>query len=282
MKYIIFLMLLILFYFSLSATITFYYVAWYDHVNFRSQADDMEWRRRIHAVPIFAGVLAESFSFFFHVATFPLRFIYDRLPLFTRNSDRPPILMVHGWGSGSHSFIMLHTWLKIKGYRNIYAMTYRPRFRNAAKLAEQISDKINSIISDTSAGKIDVVTHSMGGILVRYAIKYLGSNGQIRRAVTIGGPHMGTGISVFVPFGTNPLQMTYKSRFLTELADGGMTPGDVSYVSIYSEFDSFVLPQHSANLGTDARNITVPYHGHLTLLYSPKVIRIVEQELSRK
>jgi hypothetical protein len=69
---------------------------------------------------------------------------------------------------------------------------------------------------------------------------------------------------------------------LTDLASGGMTCGDTHYVSIYSDFDNFIIPQDSSRLGADATNINVPLHGHIFLLYSFHVIRLIIKELRRE
>jgi triacylglycerol lipase len=119
----------------------------------------------------------------------------------------------------------------------------------------------------------------MGGVLTRYAIKNAGAKGKVKKLITLGSPHMGSRVAAFVPMGKNTLQMAYKSRFLKELAKNGMTPGDTKYVSIYSDFDNFIIPQDSSNLGEKAKNIKVPFHGHLRLLYSSRVIRLIADEL---
>jgi hypothetical protein len=58
-----------------------------------------------------------------------------------------------------------------------------------------------------------------------------------------------------------------------------LTPGDIDYISIYSDFDNFIIPQDSSDLGSQAKNIKIPYHGHITLVYSYKVIKLILKEL---
>lgn len=77
----------------------------------------------------------------------------------------------------------------------------------------------------------------------------------------------------------NTLQLSYQSSFLKELANDGMTPGDTAYVSIYSDFDNFIIPQDSSNLGENAKNIKVPFHGHIRFLYSFRIVRLILKEL---
>ena len=158
-------------------------------------------------------------------------------------------------------------------------MTYRPVFADARKLASQVAEKIDFVRQKTGSSKINVISHSMGGVLTRYAIKNAGANGKVEKLISLCGPHMGSRVAAFVPMGKNTLQMSYKSSFLNELASDGMTPGDTEYVSIYSDFDNFIIPQDSSDLGENAKNIKVPFHGHIHLLYSFHVIRLIIKEL---
>ncbi len=143
-----------------------------------------------------------------------------------------------------------------------------------------MADKIDAVLLETGAPQLICITHSMGGVLTRYAIKNLGADGKVKKVITLGGPHMGSRIAVFAPFGRNTLQMTYQSQFVKELAKGGMTPGSAEYVSIWSDFDNMVLPPHSSDLGKGAKNLKVPFHGHVYLVYSPQVLKLIEEELA--
>ncbi len=274
---IVFLIMLVLAFITLG-NLCLYVIAWYEHINFRSKADDKKWRR-IRLWPRLWGFFLETVSLWIQVFTTPLLLVYNRHPKKPVKDDRPPVLMVHGWGSGSHSFIFVHAFLKLAGYKNMYAMTYRPILSGAERLAKQVANKIDYITKTTGAEQVDVITHSMGGVLTRYAIKNLGADGKVRKVIALGGPHMGSRLSMFIPMGKNTLQMTYKSDFVTELAKGGMTPGSAQYVSIYSDFDNFVFPTDSSNLGDGAKNIKIPLHGHNYLLYSPTVMGLIKQEL---
>jgi hypothetical protein len=118
--------------------------------------------------------------------------------------------------------------------------------------------------------------------LARYVIKNFGAGKKIDKLIALGGPHMGSRVSTFMPIGKNTLQISYKSQFMLELADKKMTPGATKYVSIYSDFDNFVIPQHSSDLGSDAKNIKVSYHGHIHLLYSYQVIQLIIDELQQE
>ena len=184
---------------------------------------------------------------------------------------------MHGWGANSACFLVIQLWLKLRGYKNVYAVSVTPPVIDARKLAAQLVRHVDSALAATGAQKVHIVAHSMGGLLTRYAIKYLGLDNKVDKVITLGSPHRGSKLAGMLPPHGNVPQMRYRSALLDELADGGLTPGNgVRYYSIYSEFDNFVLPVHSAVLDDDAQNIHVAYHGHVALLYSPVVFSLIE------
>ncbi|MDZ7832461.1 MAG: alpha/beta fold hydrolase [Desulfobacterales bacterium] len=277
---IIIYILLILYLIALIATINLYFVAWYDYVNFRAaQPDSGEWRQSIHTGRMLLYVFLESLALFFHVITQPLRYLFDRMPPKKVSDPRPPILLVHGWSSGSHAFMLISWYLKRKKFKNIYTMTYRPVMADLEGLSQKVADRINEVLKKTGAEKVNIVAHSLGGVLARYAIKNLYMEDKVSRLISIGSPHRGSRVAALWPYGRNTLQLLYESDFIKALEEGGLTPGRVKYVSIYSAFDNFIIPQESANLGDSAVNHKLSYHGHLRLLYSHKVNRLVREAL---
>lgn len=224
------------------------------------------------------AVGAEALAFALLVLTYPLRIIHDLTPFRAQARGENPILLVHGWGANSACFLIIQVWLKWRGYKNVYAVSYTPPVIDARKLAAQLARHIDKALAATGADKVHVVAHSMGGLLTRYAIKNLGMADKIDKVITLGSPHMGSKLAGMLPGSGNIPQMRYQSEFARDLADGGLTPGrNVRYFSIYSEFDNFVLPSHSSVLDGTADNIHVPYHGHVALLYSPAVFTLITQ-----
>jgi triacylglycerol esterase/lipase EstA (alpha/beta hydrolase family) len=192
---------------------------------------------------------------------------------------RFPILFIHGWSSGSHAFMLIARYLKRKKIKNLHTMTYRPVMADLEWLSQKVADRINEVLNATGAAKVNIIAHSLGGVLTRYAVKNLYMGDKVNLLISIGSPHCGSRVAALWPYGRNTLQLLYESDFMKDLADGGLTPGRVKYVSIYSAFDNFVIPQESANLGEGAINHKLSYHGHLRLLYSHKVNRLIREAL---
>jgi triacylglycerol lipase len=134
-------------------TTSLYIVVWYDAVNFRTRTDEGQWRKEIRCFQIFKGIVIESACLFFKIITTPLRFYFDRNLKMPVPDSRTPVLFVHGWGSGCHAFLIISQLLKKQGFKNLYFMTYRPIFADAARLADLVAEKIDFVRQKTGLPK---------------------------------------------------------------------------------------------------------------------------------
>lgn len=90
--------------------------------------------------------------------------------------------------------------LKSEGYeedKDLFIFPYDWRLDTADNVngvseskVESLKDKIDSILESTWSSKVDMVAHSMGGLLAKYYIKYVDRN-KIDKFIDIGTPHLG-------------------------------------------------------------------------------------------
>lgn len=112
---------------------------------------------------------------------------------------RKPILLVHGLWSNSHMWDKMVGWLQNDGFI-VYTMDYPNVASPAAVATNQFDDRIQAIKKEFSqqynvnVSKIDVIAHSMGGVIARYYInQFQGSpNVDIHTLITVGTPHKGS------------------------------------------------------------------------------------------
>lgn len=263
-----------------AQTAWFYIVWYYDRRNFPDQARVQGEDNQVQLVPGLVAVVLEWLAISFLVLTYPLRLLHDASPVRTREHGKTPIIFVHGYGGNSANMAWMQLMLKRRGHANVYAVSYTPPTINARKLAQQVTDHVNRILAATGAEQATLVCHSMGGPLTRYALLNLGLAGKVDKVITIGSPHRGSRIAALFPAQGAAAQLRYESAFIRELDEADPTPGGARFYSIYSNFDNFVMPSWSAELGGNCTNIHVPYHGHCALLYSPKVLAQVERCLA--
>jgi len=159
----IFDILFILFIIISISTLSLYLISYYDIMNCGQSGSLERWPQNIPAGSIAKGIIVEILSSFTHMLTYPLLLFYNRLSMSDLSCTKSPILLVHGWGSGSHAFFLMHWFLKKKGYTNIVSLTYRPVFANCTILARQVADKVNEITLKTGATEVDIIAHSLGG-----------------------------------------------------------------------------------------------------------------------
>lgn len=262
-----------------GVTLVFFLIWHYDRRNFPAPETGLA-PESLTVATVIRGMLLEAASLTFLVATYPLRLLQDASPARSRRPGQRPVILVHGYGGNSANFLWLQWRLRHQGFANVYAVSYTPPHINARKLAAQVARHVERILATTGADQADLVCHSMGGPLARYAIKNLGLAGKIDRVITLGSPHYGSRIAALFPARGAAAQMRYHSPFVTELADGGDCPGGARFYCLYSSMDNFVLPAATARLKAARQTTHIPGLGHCALLYSRRVARQVATHLA--
>jgi triacylglycerol lipase len=159
-----------------------------------------------------------------------------------------PILFVHGWNSSSTTWNTMVSRFQADGWASneLYNWSYNYKQSNATT-AQQISDKVNQILAATGATKVDLISHSMGGLSTRYYIKNLGGGAKVDDWVSLGGPNHGTDTANFC-VDTSCKEMRPGSTFLAALNSGDETPGTPNYLTFWSPCDEVINPDSSVAL----------------------------------
>ncbi|HYU14798.1 MAG TPA: alpha/beta fold hydrolase [Candidatus Acidoferrum sp.] len=184
----------------------------------------------------------------------------------------PPVLLIHGFLGTRGSMYPLERRLAAEGLCvfsfNLGALNSRD-IRASAFL---IHRKIESILSQTSVHRIDIVGHSMGGLIGLYYIKKLGGQARVRRLVMMGTPIKGTwaalaGVATLGLWSKSSWQLLPRSHFLDELSQGALPP-EVDVFSLAAARD-WVCPLPTTRL-RGATSVTVRM-GHSSLVVSEEV-----------
>jgi len=142
-----------------------------------------------------------------------------------------------------------------------------------------IARKVESVVAQTGVTRVDIVGHSMGGLVGLYYLKRLGGRHRVRRLVMLGTPAQGTWSALLglftAPLGMASLQLLPGSPFLRELAECPLPPG-ADVISIGALRD-WLAPVASTVL-EGVRHIAVPT-GHSGLLVEEQVADIVTRLL---
>ena len=178
-----------------------------------------------------------------------------------------PILFVHGWNSSGSVWNTMIGRFQADGWTA--AQTNNWSYNTAQSnvtTAAQVNTKVDQIRAATGAAKVDIVSHSMGGLNTRYYLKNLGGAAEVDEWVSLGGPNHGTQTAYLCFWNTSCFEMQPGSSFLNNLNATDETPGAVNYGTWWSPCDEVINPDSSVPL-SGAANTQTACMGH-SALYS--------------
>jgi triacylglycerol lipase len=194
--------------------------------------------------------------------------------------ETPPVLLIHGFLGTRGSMYMLERRLVDDGFVVVSFNIGTLNVRDIRRSAFMIHRKIERILAQTPSQRIDIIGHSMGGLIGLYYVKKLGGAPRVRKLVMMGTPVRGTwaalaGVVTLGLWSTSSWQLLPRSRFLDELAQGPLPPG--VEVSTIAAARDWVVPLQTTRLA-GANAVTVPL-GHSSLVVSEEVYRRVVNTL---
>ena len=194
------------------------------------------------------------------------------------NVTMTPVLLIPGYFSNRACWLVFARLMRGLGASHIYTIDPKPMTGDIREHAKQVAERVDAILGTTGASRVNLVGHSMGGLIARYYIEQLQGADKVGVCVMLATPHHGSLLSRLAR-GIDAKQMRPGSEFLTDLNRFERIEKEVKYVSIWLTFDNMLVPSTNGILGGNARNISLDYMGHLTMLYSPKVAGLVWENL---
>ncbi len=195
-----------------------------------------------------------------------------------------PVVFAHGLGGRPGNFALMRAYFASRGRRRTYSVAFGPS-TSIEVLALELQDAIRAIIEVNNlppGTKVDLVAHSMGGVVARLALDDAETAARVANLVTLGTPHRGTYLARFASTHlTHSLRpgSTVLAR-LCEGAPGKLREGMPHLVSMWSRGDLFMLPPENA-LVDGAENIEMPSFTHYSFLLTPESWRAVYDSLLR-
>jgi pimeloyl-ACP methyl ester carboxylesterase len=189
------------------------------------------------------------------------------------------IVCVHGLSGHRQNFALLRALLRVHGRTRVYSFGYDDAEAldyAAAGLARTIEEivKVNAL----GDAKVDVVAHSMGGLVTRLALLDHALAPRIHTLVTLGTPHHGTLAARYLGTGRGR-DLRPDSELIQRLS--AQVPWATPLprlVAFYSDADILMLPAHTATMpGADNR----PLHGlsHTAYLTRLRALALIERAL---
>ncbi|TMB58916.1 MAG: alpha/beta fold hydrolase [Deltaproteobacteria bacterium] len=98
-----------------------------------------------------------------------------------------PVVLVHGFLGDPSNFLVLRSFLSRYGVRSFASFSYPPRL-DYQRLAPRLGQKIARVCRETGFPRVDVVGHSLGGLVARHLVEQ-GDGSRVGRLVTLGSPY---------------------------------------------------------------------------------------------
>ena len=188
-----------------------------------------------------------------------------------------PVVLVHGLGGNRGAWWPLRLFLRMNGHCRVYAFGYEEG--TVEGHAQNLKRFVKDVLRATGEGQVDIVAHSLGGILSRYAIQRLGLKGKVRTLVTMATPHQGTYAAQYANT-TLTRSLRPGSEVIRALNADDVAGIPMRFVSLYSNRDVYVVPAE-AMTHPAAENVFLPDVSHSQYLVSPQVFRLLASCLNR-
>ena len=183
-----------------------------------------------------------------------------------------PVLLIHGYMCNRGIWWWIRRKLRANGF-TVATVNLEPPHGSIDVFADQLHARIETLCANMEAAQVALVSHSMGGLVARAYLRRRGA-ARVAKLVTLAAPHHGTRVAHY-GIGENAREMEPDSTWIQNLQ---LSKPGVSTLCIWSPADNFIAPQVSARL-EGARDKMVPALGHLTELFSPRVLDILISEL---
>ncbi|MGW2344506.1 lipase family alpha/beta hydrolase [Streptomyces sp. NPDC001661] len=194
---------------------------------------------------------------------------------------KPPVLLLHGFIDNRSVFVLLRRSLAQHGRQHVESLNYSPLTCDIRAAAALLGRHVEEICERSGRDRVDIVGHSLGGLIARYYVQCLGGDTRVRTLVTLGTPHGGTRVAPLADAHPIVRQMRPGSSVVEELkrpAPGCRT----RFVSFWSDLDQLMLPLETAcvdHADLFAQNVRVTGIGHLALPVHPAVATGIRQAL---
>jgi len=178
-----------------------------------------------------------------------------------------PVVFVHGYTGSASNWTTAQSVFRAAGYSSseLYAYEYNSYGNNITN-AQGLATFVSNVRSRTGSAKVDIVNHSMGGLVSLWYLKQLGGAQYVNHLASLAGANHGTTSAGACLIYTTCQQMYPGSSFINTLSAGDETPGATRYGTWYSPCDGIIIPYTSTVLSGATNNYVIceTHLGYLT------------------
>ena len=186
-----------------------------------------------------------------------------------------PLIFVHGLGGSRSDFLPMSSYFWLKGRSRAYRIHFK-KGQTIVQMAKALAQFVRKVKKTTGEKKVEIVAHSLGGVIARIAVMDHRLANSVKTLVTLGTPHQGTHSARLL--NTANLRDLRPDSIFMEKLHRKKWPKNVKVLTFWSRSDLLILPPESATLpGIKAIEMT-PFT-HYSYLIDPKCWQSVHQSL---
>lgn len=180
----------------------------------------------------------------------------------------PSVVLIHGLMANGTSM-----WALQRALHQAGRPTAAPHLGGALRPITAYAERLAAIL-DQCSGPLDVVCHSLGGIILRACLeKHPRLRARVRRVVTIASPHQGSGAARWLPI-PEARALVPGGAFITALPSLRALLPDAHITTIASRHDCVVYP-HTTSRVEGAVTHELDDRMHAELIVDPQVVRVI-------
>jgi triacylglycerol lipase len=184
-----------------------------------------------------------------------------------------PIVLVHGILHNATAFYTIERRLRAKGFNNLESVNLWTTLHSIDAMANDLKTRVNSVWlrhrQQGAPGKVRLVAHSLGGMVVRRALHDADFAKKIDKIIFLGTPHQGN-VYYRVPFPRAVKELAPHSAMIKRFKEEPLPPG-VQFWNIRGTLD-LVTPGHDTFL-PHVPNLVFDGVGHAGLLSARRVFQ---------
>ena len=182
-----------------------------------------------------------------------------------------PVILVHGIFHNGTAFYQFERSLRKKGFQHLSTIELWTSLKTIEDLATQLKRTVAEESLKDPQRKVNLVAHSLGGMVVRVALLDPGFANRVDKIVFLGTPHQG---SAFYQFPIPPClkDLARNSKWMTRLRNEPL-PGGVRYFNLRGGTD--LITPSALTFLPHVFNFTFEGIGHAGLLSQSQVVQAV-------
>jgi len=185
--------------------------------------------------------------------------------------EQRTVVLLHGYLANRATLLPLEGYLRWRGFSQVLSFNY-PSSEGVERGAIALRDYLRRHVR---GGRIDLVCHSLGGLVARAYLQQLGGARRVDHCITLGTPHQGTYNAYWLASRVGR-ELRPDSALLARLESSRPAAARVRFLSVVAGSDNLVVPRVFSAHDEEVR---IPDLGHVGVLFSPRVLRIVAERL---